>query len=53
MFSLGRGSPLVNNHDLALDTSLTLPTGPNGTVTNGLVGTEFASQYRLQPRAGF
>ena len=30
---------------------------PNGTVAmlsaNGLVGTGFASQYRLQPRVGF
>ena len=33
------------------------PTGPDGAVVmssaNGLVGTEFASRYRLQPRAGF
>ena len=32
-------------------------TGPNGAVVmssaNGLVGTGFASWYRLQPRAGF
>ena len=32
-------------------------TGPDGVVVmssaNGLVGTEFASRYRLQPRAGF
>ena len=31
--------------------------GPDGTVAmslaNGLVGTGFTSQYRLQPRAGF
>ena len=28
-------------------------TGPDGAVVNGLVGTGFASRYRLQPRAGF
>ena len=32
-------------------------TGPDGAVVmssaNGLVGTGFVSQYRLQPRAGF
>ena len=32
-------------------------TGPDGTVAmssaNGVVGTGFASQYQLQPRAGF
>ena len=32
-------------------------TGPNGAVAmslaNGLVGTGFTSQYRLQPRTGF
>ena len=32
-------------------------TGPNGAVAmssvNGMVGTGFASRYRLQPRAGF
>ena len=36
---------------------LMLHTGSNGTVVmssvNGLVGTGFASRYRLQPRAGF
>ena len=34
-----------------------LTTGPDGAVAkssvNGLVGTGFASQYQLQPRAGF
>ena len=36
---------------------IALTTGPDGAVAvssaNGLVGTGFASRYRLQPRAGF
>ena len=39
------------------DTLLVFHTSSDGAVavllSNGLVGTGFASQYRLQPRAGF
>ena len=54
----GESSWLRAANDLSVSTVIfCLYTGPDGAVGvssgNGLVGTGFATRYRLQPRAGF